>query len=322
MKKLVEILSTYDLEKIFGHLHAGIVLMEKDGTLVSWNPAFEARVKMAASTRRLDELFPQKDRESIREKLSNRMQENWIGEFQIDDTDISVVCEFLLFPLPDERLVFIAERIESESTLKEVVEKLMRQVKLFRIESEFTKKLARNKQIEMEAVMVQAQEVAQVDPLTFLINRRMIVKELQDEVLRAQRYDSLLSVSVVDVDHFKAINDEYGHPIGDEVLRQVAHQLRDSVRHPDIVGRYGGEEFLILLPSSGLRAAAEQAARLCKLMRETVIKVKEHSVKVTLSIGVAQLKIGTDTWDSLLKRADNAMFEAKNNGRDCWIVVE
>ena len=136
------------------------------------------------------------------------------------------------------------------SAFQEVVERLNRQVKLFQIESEVTKKIARNKQIEMEAVMVQAQEVAQIDALTFLLNRRMIVRELQDEVLRAERYNSLLSISVVDVDHFKAVNDTYGHSVGDEVLRQVAYQLQDHIRHPDIVGRYGGEEFLILLPNS------------------------------------------------------------------------
>lgn len=321
MKKLAEILTTYDLEKIFEHLHAGIVLLDDDGTLVSWNPAFEACLKQKTSILKLEELFSFEHREGIYEKLSSETPENWIGEFSMDGND-PVLCEFLLMPLPDERLIFIVERIESQSALKGVIEKLTRQVKLFQIESDFTKKLARNKQIEMEAVMVQAQEVAQVDPLTFLINRRMIVRELQDEVSRAERYNSLLSVSVVDVDHFKAVNDQFGHPIGDEVLWQVSHQLRDSIRHPDIVGRYGGEEFLILLPNSGLRAASEQAARLCKQIRETVIKVKEHSIKVTFSIGVSQFKIGTDTWDTLLKRADNAMFEAKNKGRDCWVANE
>jgi len=200
---------------------------------------------------------------------------------------------------------------------------LNRQVKLFQIENEAIKKIARNKQIEMDAVMVQAQEVAQIDALTFLLNRRMIMRELQNEILRAKRYNSMLSISVVDVDHFKVVNDTYGHPVGDEVLRQVARQLRDHIRHPDIVGRYGGEEFLILLPSSDSVAAAEQATRLCKQVREmeVLINNSEQTLSITISICIAQFQPEVDTWDSLLKRADNALYEAKNSGRDRWVVA-
>jgi diguanylate cyclase (GGDEF)-like protein len=150
----------------------------------------------------------------------------------------------------------------------------------------------------------------------------MIVRELQDEVLRAERYNNTLSISIIDVDKFKLVNDTYGHPVGDEVLKQVACQLRDHIRHPDTVGRYGGEEFLILLPNSDAKAATEQAVRLGKEIREMVVTIKEHELKVTVSIGIAQFKAGVDTWDTLLNRADNAMYEAKNNGRDCWFVAD
>ena len=193
---------------------------------------------------------------------------------------------------------------------------------MFKVESESAKKIARNKQIEMESVMIQAREVAQIDALTFLFNRRMIVRELQDEVLRAERYNNTLSISIIDVDKFKLVNDTYGHPAGDEVLKQVACQLRDHIRHPDTVGRYGGEEFLILLPNSNAIAATKQAIRLGKEIREMVVTIKEHKLKVTVSIGIAQFKAGVDTWDTLLNRADNAMYEAKNNGRDCWFVAD
>jgi diguanylate cyclase (GGDEF)-like protein len=134
----------------------------------------------------------------------------------------------------------------------------------------------------------------------------------------------MLSISVVDVDHFKAVNDTYGHPVGDEVLRQIAGLLQDDIRHPDIVGRYGGEEFLILLPSSDANAASEQAARLCKRMREMIIPINHggQTLNITISIGVAQFQQGVDTWDSLLNRADNAMYAAKNNGRDGWVIAK
>jgi diguanylate cyclase (GGDEF)-like protein len=164
--------------------------------------------------------------------------------------------------------------------------------------------------------------VAHVDALTFLPNRRTIIKDLQNEVMRAERYRSLFSISVVDIDNFKSINDTHGHPVGDEVLKHVALLLRDDIRHPDVVGRYGGEEFIILLPSSDKTAAAEQAARLCRLVRSRSVSAKEHELSVTISIGIAEFRMGEDSWHSLLKRADNAMFEAKNAGRDRWGVGE
>ncbi|HRJ76551.1 MAG TPA: GGDEF domain-containing protein, partial [Anaerolineales bacterium] len=220
------------------------------------------------------------------------------------------------------RFILIAEPVTSDSASAYQIQKLHKQVKLFQVESEFSKKLAHNKHIELEGVIAQAKEVSQTDALTFIFNRRAIITELQHEVLRAERYNTMLSISIIDVDHFKSINDSFGHPIGDSILQQVAHRLRDGIRHPDVVGRYGGEEFLIILPNSDIHAASEQAARLGKIMREKPALVKEHVVQVTLSIGIAQLKIGKDTWETLLNRADNAMYDAKKKGRDCYVVSE
>jgi diguanylate cyclase (GGDEF)-like protein len=322
MIKLAEIIQTQDVETIFETIHAMVALVESDGTFVSWNSTFESFKKMELPVSNLYDLFSQNDKRTLQAKLTSDIPTHWAVDFSLDGMHSPRLCNCIFIPTDNRRILFIAEHIEVDAALQEMIERLNRRVKLFQIESEFTKKLARNKQIEMEAVMVQAREVAQIDPLTFLLNRRMIIRELQNEVLRAERYHSVLSVSVVDVDNFKAVNDTYGHPVGDEVLRQVAHQLRDGVRTPDIIGRYGGEEFLIILPHSDDQAAAEQATRLCKQIRETVVRVKEHEVTVTLSVGIAQFRVGVDTWDTLLNRADNAMYEAKNNGRDRWSVAK
>lgn len=322
MEKLAEIIAATDVETILETIHAIVALVESDGTLVSWNSAFESCKKTFPSIVNLGELFSQNDKSMLHGKLSSGMPGRWAVEFPLDGVAASKYCDCVFIPMQNGRVLFIAERVESDIALQEMIEQLNRRVKLFQIESEFTKKIARNKQIEMDAVMVQASEVAHVDPLTFLVNRRTIIRELQDEVLRAERYHSMLSVSVVDVDNFKSVNDTYGHPVGDEVLRQVAYQLRESIRHPDVVGRYGGEEFLIILPNSNVEAAAEQAARLCRQVRETVVQVKDYKVNITVSIGVAQFRVGVDTWDSLLNYADNAMYEAKNDGRNRWAVAK
>ncbi len=315
-------LSKHDLETLFDHIQAAIALVDRDGNLISWNSAFDSGKRLFPNSKNLKDLFLQKDAELIQLKLQEGEREHWAGEFAVTETDAAALCDFWLIPTSKEFMVFVAERIESEVDAQDMVEKLRKQVKLFQVESETSKKIARNKQIEMEAVLAQAEEVAHVDALTFLPNRRTIIKDLQNEVMRAERYHSLFSISVVDIDNFKAINDTYGHPAGDEVLREVALQLRDSIRHPDVVGRYGGEEFIILLPNSDKTSAAEQAARLCRQIRSRVIRSKEHDLHVTLSIGIAQFKVGEDSWHSLLKRADNAMYGAKNNGRDRWVVAE
>lgn len=302
MKKLADVLNSTDLEKIFEQIRSAVAFLEKDGSFVAWNSAFEPYKNI------LGDVFPQ--------KLSAR---SWVEEFTFEGSETSSFYKLDLIPASDDCFILVIEPI-ADSPLG--IEKLSRKVKLFQLESEFSKKLAHNKQVELEAVMAQAREVSFTDPLTFLLNRRAMLQEIQDEVSRAERYKSLLSISIVDIDHFKMINDKYGHSIGDDVLKRVARLLRDNVRHPDIVGRYGGEEFLILLPSSDLKAAEEQASRLCKQMREVIIHVNEHKIKITLSIGIAQLKTGDETWQTVLNRADTAMYEAKKQGRDCWFVSQ
>lgn len=322
MQSLADILSLPDLDLFFDGIDAGVALVDHAGVLITWNSKFETCKSIKPNAERLEEFFLPKDRQIVRKKLAGRVKETWAGDFPYKVDGIPEICNCTLLPVSKERSIFLVNILAMEDSAQEIVEKLNRQVKLFQIESTFTKKLAHDKQVELEAVVTQAREVAQTDPLTFLLNRRAIIREFQDEVMRAERYNSQLSISILDVDHFKSINDTYGHTTGDMVLRYVAQRLQEGVRHPDIVGRYGGEEFIIVLPNSDLVAAAEQAARLCRQMSETVIKIKEHAIQVTLSIGVAQLRNKEDSWDILLNRADNAMYEAKNRGRSCWVAAE
>jgi len=178
------------------------------------------------------------------------------------------------------------------------------------------------KEIELKAVLAQAHEISNTDVLTFLPNRRKIIVDLQEEVIRSNRYGTPLSISIVDIDHFKSVNDTFGHTTGDEVLRTIAARLREQIRHPDTIGRYGGEEFLIVLPNSELKAALEQASRLCQHVRSMKIEFEKQSFSVTISVGVAQLKITHENWEQFLHRADTAMYKAKKDGRDGWAVAE
>jgi len=193
-----------------------------------------------------------------------------------------------------------------------------------RLEAEFqkTKRALEIREIEVKSILMQANELANIDVLTFLPNRRKIIVELQEEVIRSDRYGTPLSISILDIDHFKKVNDTYGHTTGDEALRSVAARLRDHIRHPDVIGRYGGEEFLIVLPNSDAKAAAEQASRLCREIRKMQIEANDHILSVTISVGIAQLRIKQENWEGVLHRADEAVYQAKNSGRDQWKVAE
>lgn len=322
MKKLVDLISTNDVGEILEHIHAMIAFVGRNGVLISWNRAFESYKAKHPQAENLQDCFTQKEKTKIQDRLDDKRLDQFVIELGTDDEAKTIFCECVLIPLANEHFLFIAERFDTGALLQEVIQHLNRQVNMFQTESESAKKNVRNKQIEVDAIVAQVHELSHIDALTFLPNRRMIVRELQDEILRAERYNMPLSISVADIDLFKKVNDTYGHLVGDEVLRHVAHQLRDHIRHPDIAGRYGGEEFLILLPNTASAEAAEQAARLCQYVRETSVNLKNHVLNVTISIGVAQFQNGIDTWETLLNRADIAMYEAKNNGRDRWVVAE
>jgi diguanylate cyclase (GGDEF)-like protein len=126
---------------------------------------------------------------------------------------------------------------------------------------------------------------------------------------------------VLDVDHFKAINDTYGHASGDEVLQRLAAVLRENVRRIDVVGRLGGEEFAVLMPGTGHERAAEVLERICQRVRSEIIDVPDGLVTLTVSAGIAQTDPWTESIDDALARADAAMYRAKFDGRDRFVVA-
>ncbi len=205
------------------------------------------------------------------------------------------------------RLREVQDRLQSQSAeLQRVNENLESMI------TERTRQLEEaNRALEAEKDALHA--ISITDGLTGLYNRTFSLDRLEQIILESKRYNKSLSVIMFDLDHFKKINDSHGHLLGDKVLKLTADAFRNALRGADIAGRYGGEEFLVILPETDMEHACMAAERIRQ--RINTIRAGQRAVRFTISAGVAQLLGGEDA-DSLISRADSALYAAKESGRN------
>jgi diguanylate cyclase (GGDEF)-like protein len=189
-----------------------------------------------------------------------------------------------------------------------------------RVEQRTTELSLANQQLkaemkQREQIALLLEETARTDFLTKLINRRAMHRFLQNEMARIERHGGNFSLVLMDIDYFKNINDEFGHSIGDDVLIALSRAFENSVREQDIVARWGGEEFLILLPNTAQVDAVEQAERLRQFLDSDALQIPRYPHRVTASFGVCEFTAGEDL-EYLLKQADVALYQAKAQGRN------
>jgi two-component system cell cycle response regulator len=175
--------------------------------------------------------------------------------------------------------------------------------------------------IDLQNQLLQAQERLRVqathDALTGIWNRRAIFEALARELDRAARQEIPVAIVLIDLDHFKLVNDTHGHLVGDEVLRETAQRIRSMVRSYDAVGRYGGEEFLVVAPECDARRAMDLAERIRLSLLQGPIQTSGPAIPVTLSLGVVHLEKGSQVEiNKVLSAADQALYKAKSGGRD------
>ncbi len=175
-----------------------------------------------------------------------------------------------------------------------------------------TTELKRMGELEQESI---------TDPLMGIFNRRFLDRRLQEEVLRAKRHKLELAILLLDIDHFKRVNDTWGHQNGDIVLRHLARLLLDALRQTDLLARYGGEEFVVVLPHTTKQEAALLAERLRRMVAASPVALDglpagQQQLQVTVSIGISCLLAEDDTPDAIFERADRALYQAKQAGRN------
>jgi diguanylate cyclase (GGDEF)-like protein len=290
-----------------------VVLLSEGGKLLSWNPAFDLIKQALYDVNNMRDFLSPSSRTIFDLLLStvthDRIQTQ--GELDLGQGNHLSGYTCFLYPVSTVRILFVAEPSHAAADLERLSEELQK-----------TKQNLERKATELRAVLAQTRENANIDPLTSLTSRHQIMVELQDAVAFADQFGTPLSILMLNIDHFKKINDEHGHSVGDEVLRQLASRLRQTVHLPEILGRYGGEEFLIVLPHHTLRAALEFANQTCDLVHTLSISVNERNLSITLSIGVAQYKTKAEDWQAFLSRAETALVQAKETGRDRCVISE
>ena len=182
------------------------------------------------------------------------------------------------------------------------------------------RKILYKRGVELKAANKRIEELAELDELTGSFNRRCIMRMLDDEIARARRLKTSCAIALIDLDWFKRVNDHYGHPVGDEVLRTFAIAVFANIRHIDRFGRYGGEEFLLVLPDTPDDEAVRTLNRLRAIIADLDWSAFSPGMQVTISAGVATLK-PDETPETFLARADSALYIAKARGRNRIVSV-
>ena len=211
----------------------------------------------------------------------------------------------------------INKRMQAET----IAEDKSRELYLKSRELESALQAAENARITLEGLYREVERLSRLDPLTGLNNRRSFFSDADHAVQLGHRHRRPVSCAMLDIDHFKRINDTWGHDAGDRVLVDVAIACRESIRRTDHLARFGGEEFCFLFPETDLAGAAVFAENIRSAIASMAVKVGANLLSVTVSMGVSTLLDASDSLEQLIKRSDLSLYQAKASGRNCVVVA-
>jgi diguanylate cyclase (GGDEF)-like protein len=299
-------------EFIVDRVNAGIFVLDDSMRIVLWNRFMEIHSKRKAASvigQNLFELFPELPRRRLERKIKNVFLLKNFAFTSWEQTPY-------LFKFPHNRPVTGGiDCMRQDCTMLPMQDPASGGQYICCMLFDVTDTSIY--QTMLREAMHKLQEASDRDGLTGIFNRRYIEKSLSIAVSRAQRYGERLALILTDIDHFKQVNDQYGHPAGDETIRSVCQALTKGLRAADLLGRYGGEEFLMILPHTRLDGAISVAERLRQSVEKMAISWNGLLLQVTLSLGVTELRDDTKDYEQIVHEADKALYVSKTAGRNC-----
>lgn len=305
------------MASVIGNIDVGMVVLDRDYKICAFNGFMEHHSNVHyrdAMGQELFHLFPEIPQQWFRQKVESVLllknmafttweQRPYIFKFK-NYRPITGMQEFMFQNMTIIPLTSLTGKVEQISLIIYDVTDMA------------------SNSIALQGANSQLKELNRIDALTQLNNRGAIEEYIAREFNRYQRNQSPTSLVVFDIDHFKRVNDTYGHPIGDEVLKEVASLLKTTQRDSDLTGRYGGEEFICLL----IDTAADQAENFCERLRNNIAEVvhKHHaqSFNITISLGIAELAPKMKSYQQWITHADQALYQAKNAGRNQTVTFQ
>lgn len=290
-----------------------VALIEADGRLVKGNTGFLRLLGQSMTPDNVADFFIQPRWPTLAATHAAADQPVYVGVLNIGNRND--ICHSLLGTVQrrGNRLLVVAEHdVRELEALNAQVVQLNEQM------AEMQRELARSNR-NLKSSEARFKSLSITDPLTGLANRRHLEELLNGEIERAERYGENFSLILADIDHFKHVNDSYGHDVGDNVLCTFAGLLQGQVRDCDLAARLGGEEFVVLLPQTDLAAATASAERLRVATRE--MRAADFPERISASFGVTCHRLD-DSIHTLLKRVDQALYAAKTGGRDRVVTLE
>lgn len=308
---ILEIREFHWLVDMLGTIEVGLLVLDRDYRIQAWNGFMENQSGVTAARARdqnLFDLFPELPGKWLRRKIETVLQLN-------TRTFTSWEQRPYLFRFPCPRPITGTEAFMYQNVTicpLSSADTGINHVCILIYDATETATSRRG----LERANAQLEKLSQTDGLTGLLNRTAWETLLAGEFERNRRYHHECSLVMFDIDHFKAVNDSFGHPAGDDVIRHTARTLLKNLRGADTAGRYGGEEFAVILPETGQTGARVFCERLRSQIENATVDTHGHALHYTISLGVAMLDTGLKDYTSWLRAADTALYAAKENGRN------
>ena len=296
--------------QIANQLNTGVLVLNADFNIVIWNRFLQVHTdKVAENTlgQSIFSAFPELPQRWLSRKFSSVLQLN-------TPSFCSWEQRHHLFELPHTRPITTDSEFMAQNCTFLPIETDCKGKYICILIEDVTDVC--HYQTQLQKTLAELAKISRIDGLTQIYNRRHWQESLEQEYAKARRHDKKLSLVMLDLDHFKLLNDNYGHQCGDMVLIEVSALISALLRVEDVFGRYGGEEFAIILPETCLSGALGLAQRICNSIAATAFTYKDQAIKVTVSLGVAQLSAEEVNYEELITQSDNALYQAKALGRN------